>query len=172
MGVFATRSPFRPNKLGLSCVRLLDVAHTEKYGTVLHVGGADLMDGTPIFDIKPYIPYSDCKPDASGGFTERVADFLLDVDFPEELLKKLPSQKQDAAIGVLSHCLLLLHLIQGHPPLKLLRNLVRALVAQNPAEIPQYSLPLHRFGDKGYIFNRHALMPPFLCGVSTYSNSL
>ena len=103
MGVFATRSPFRPNNLGLSCVRLLDVEHTEKYGTVLHVGGADLMDGTPIFDIKPYIPYSDCKPDASGGFTDQAADFLLTVDFPAELLKKLPEQKREAAIGVLSH---------------------------------------------------------------------
>lgn len=103
MGVFATRSPFRPNNLGLSCVRLLDVEHTEKYGTVLHVGGADLMDGTPIFDIKPYIPYSDCKPDASGGFTDQAADFLLTVDFPEELLGKLPEQKREAAIGVLSH---------------------------------------------------------------------
>lgn len=103
MGVFATRSPFRPNNLGLSCVRLLGVEHTEKYGTVLHVGGADLMDGTPIFDIKPYIPYSDCKPGASGGFTDRAADFLLDVDFPAELLEKLPEQKREAAIGVLSH---------------------------------------------------------------------
>ena len=103
MGVFATRSPFRPNNLGLSCVRLLDVEHTEKYGTVLHVGGADLMDGTPIFDIKPYIPYSDCKPDASGGFTDQATDFLLTVDFPEELLGKLPEQKREAAIGVLSH---------------------------------------------------------------------
>lgn len=103
MGVFATRSPFRPNNLGLSCVRLLDVEHTEKYGTVLHVGGADLMDGTPIFDVKPYIPYSDCKPDASGGFTDQAADFLLTVDFPEELLGKLPEQKREAAIGVLSH---------------------------------------------------------------------
>lgn len=103
MGVFATRSPFRPNNLGLSCVRLLDVEHTEKYGTVLHVGGADLMDGTPIFDVKPYIPYSDCKPDASGGFTDQAADFLLTVDFPAELLKKLPEQKRESAIGVLSH---------------------------------------------------------------------
>ena len=103
MGVFATRSPFRPNNLGLSCVKLLGVEHTEKYGTVLHVGGADLMDGTPIFDIKPYIPYSDCKPKASGGFTEHAGDFLLEVDFPQELLKKLPEEKQKAAVGVLSH---------------------------------------------------------------------
>ena len=103
MGVFATRSPFRPNNLGLSCVKLLGVEHTEKYGTVLHVGGADLMDGTPIFDIKPYIPYSDCKPKASGGFTDHAGDFLLEVDFPQELLKKLPEEKRKAAVGVLSH---------------------------------------------------------------------
>ena len=103
MGVFATRSPFRPNNLGLSCVRLLGVEHTKEYGTVLHVGGADLMDGTPIFDIKPYIPYGDCKMDAPGGFTDRAEDFLLKVDFPEELLKKLPEQKREALIGVLSH---------------------------------------------------------------------
>ena len=67
MGVFATRSPFRPNNLGLSCVRLLEVKHTQQYGTVLIVGGADLLDGTPIFDIKPYIPYSDSRPEAAGG---------------------------------------------------------------------------------------------------------
>lgn len=103
MGVFATRSPFRPNNLGLSCVRLLEVKHTQQYGTVLIVGGADLLDGTPIFDIKPYIPYSDSRPEAAGGFTDRVDDFLLKVDFPQELLKKLPPDKQAAAIGVLSH---------------------------------------------------------------------
>ena len=103
MGVFATRSPFRPNNLGLSCVRLLEVKHTQQYGTVLIVGGADLLDGTPIFDIKPYIPYSDSRPEAAGGFTDRVGDFLLKVDFPQELLKKLPPDKQAAAIGVLSH---------------------------------------------------------------------
>ena len=79
MGVFATRSPFRPNNLGLSCVRLLGVEETREYGTVLHVGGADLMDGTPIFDIKPYIPYGDAKPDALGGFTQGAGDFLLTV---------------------------------------------------------------------------------------------
>jgi len=103
MGVFATRSPFRPNNLGLSCVRLLEVKHTQQYGTVLIVGGADLLDGTPIFDIKPYIPYSDSRPEAAGGFTDRVGDFLLDVKFPQELLKKLPADKQAAAVGVLSH---------------------------------------------------------------------
>ena len=103
MGVFATRSPFRPNSLGLSSVRLLGVEQTEEFGTVLHVGGADLMDGTPIFDIKPYIPYGDCHPEATGGFTDTAEDFLLEVSFPPELLAQLPPEKQEAAIGVLSH---------------------------------------------------------------------
>ena len=103
LGVFATRSPFRPNSLGLSSVKLLGVERTEKYGTVLHVGGADLMDGTPIFDIKPYIPYGDSHPDATGGFTDSAGDFLLKVDFPTPLLNMLPEIKRDAAIGVLSH---------------------------------------------------------------------
>ena len=103
MGVFATRSPFRPNNLGLSCVRLLGVEHTEQYGTVRHVGGADLMDGTPIFDIKPYIPYADCQPQASGGFTDSAGDFLLSVDFPPALLALLPEDKREAAVAVLSH---------------------------------------------------------------------
>ena len=91
------------NSLGLSSVKLLGVEKTEKFGTVLHVGGADLMDGTPIFDIKPYIPYGDCHPDATGGFTDTADDFLLTVNFPESLLKILPEGKREAAIGVLSH---------------------------------------------------------------------
>ena len=103
MGVFATRSPFRPNNLGLSSVKLLGVEHTENYGTVLHVGGADLMDGTPIFDIKPYIPYGDCHPEATGGFTDKAGEFLLNVEFPADLLCRLPEQKREAAMGVLSH---------------------------------------------------------------------
>ena len=103
MGVFATRSPFRPNNLGLSSVRLLGLEETKEYGTVIHVAGADLMDGTPIFDIKPYIPYGDCHPEATGGFTDTAGDFLLRVDFPEELLSMLPQDKRSAAIGVLSH---------------------------------------------------------------------
>lgn len=103
MGVFATRSPFRPNNMGLSSVKLLGVEQTMEFGTVLHVGGADLMDGTPIFDVKPYIPYSDCHADATGGFTDNAGDFLLEVDFPAELLKKLPVSKWEAAVGVLSH---------------------------------------------------------------------
>ena len=103
MGVFATRSPFRPNNLGLSCVKLLGVEDTEEFGTVIHVGGADLMDGTPIFDIKPYIPYADSHPDALGGFTDTAGEFLLQVVFPEDLLAKLPQDKQEAAVQVLSH---------------------------------------------------------------------
>lgn len=103
MGVFATRSPFRPNALGLSSVRLLKVEQTVNLGTVLHVAGADLMDGTPIFDIKPYIPYSDCHTDAVGGFTDTANGYLLTVDFPEKLLNKLPPEKREAALAVLRH---------------------------------------------------------------------
>lgn len=103
MGVFATRSPFRPNNLGLSCVTLLGVEETGDHGTVLHVGGADLMDGTPIFDIKPYIPYSDCKEKAKGGFTDNAPDLLLDVTFPDALRSMLPVDKQEAAMALLSH---------------------------------------------------------------------
>lgn len=103
MGVFATRSPFRPNNLGLSCVRLIGVEQTPSQGTVVHVAGADLMDGTPIFDIKPYVPYSDCHSEAAGGFTDTAGDFLLKVEFPEELLNRLPAEKRDATVGVLSH---------------------------------------------------------------------
>ena len=103
MGVFATRSPFRPNNLGLSSVRLIGLEETREFGTVIHVAGADLMDGTPIFDIKPYIPYGDSHPDATGGFTDTAGDFLLDVDFPTHLLQQLPTDKQEAALGILSH---------------------------------------------------------------------
>lgn len=103
LGVFATRSPFRPNSIGLSSVKLLGVEHTPDNGTVLHVAGADMMDGTPIFDIKPYIPYADSHPDAVGGFTETADDFLLEVDFPATLLAILPEEKRQAAVDVLSH---------------------------------------------------------------------
>lgn len=103
MGVFATRSPFRPNALGLSSVRIIGLEDTIEYGTVIHVGGADLMDGTPIFDIKPYVPYSDCHSDAIGGFTETAKDFILDVNFPDDLIQKIPYDKRTALKGVLSH---------------------------------------------------------------------
>ena len=101
MGVFATRSPFRPNPIGLSCVRLLKVEQDETLGPVLTVAGADLMDGTPIYDIKPYIPYADCHPDAKGGFTTKVDMKPLTIDFPAELLKKVPQEKRGGLIGVL-----------------------------------------------------------------------
>lgn len=103
MGVFATRSPFRPNSLGLSCVKIIGIEQTSDNGTVIHVAGADLMDGTPIFDIKPYIPYGDCHPEALGGFTTTAGDFLLQVDFPKNLLDLLPEDKQEAALDLLSH---------------------------------------------------------------------
>lgn len=103
LGVFATRSPFRPNPIGLSSVKLEHVDLATPDGPVLRVSGADLMDGTPIFDIKPYIPYADCHADASGGFTSSAGDFLLSVDFPPELLSKFPEDKLAALLGVLSH---------------------------------------------------------------------
>ena len=103
MGVFATRSPFRPNAIGLSCVKLLKVEPNTPEGPVLTVAGADLMDGTPILDIKPYIPYADCQNDATGGFTDTAGDFLLKVEFPPELLEMVPEDRRAALIGVLSH---------------------------------------------------------------------
>ena len=103
MGVFATRSPFRPNAIGLSCVRLLKVEPNTPEGPVLTVAGADLMDGTPILDIKPYIPYADCQPEATGGFTDTAGDFLLKVEFPPELLSLVPEDRREALIGVLRH---------------------------------------------------------------------
>ncbi len=99
-GVFATRSPFRPNSIGLSSVRLEGIERTEKYGTVLHVSGADLMDGTPIVDIKPYIPYADCHADAVGGFAKDGSE-RLKVVFPDGLKEKVPSDRLSALIKVL-----------------------------------------------------------------------
>ena len=103
MGVFATRSPFRPNAIGLSCVRLLKVEPNTPEGPVLTVAGADLMDGTPILDIKPYIPYADCQMEATGGFTDTAGEFLLKVEFPPELLEMVPEDRREALIGVLRH---------------------------------------------------------------------
>lgn len=102
MGVFATRSPFRPNPIGLSCVQLECVELHPDLGPVLHVSGADLMDGTPIYDIKPYIPYADCHPDAAAGFTGQVEMQPLRVEFPAPLLEKIPLEKRDALTGVLA----------------------------------------------------------------------
>ena len=103
MGVFATRSPFRPNALGLSSVRLDRVELDPALGPVLHVSGADLMDGTPIFDIKPYIPYADCHPDAQAGFTTQLDERMVTVECPPELLDKIPAETQPALLAVLSH---------------------------------------------------------------------
>lgn len=102
MGVFATRSPFRPNNLGLSSVRLERVELHTPEGPVLHVSGADLMDGTPIFDIKPYIPYADCHPEAAEGFTGQAEMQELTVTIPPEQLSRFPADKRDALIGVLT----------------------------------------------------------------------
>lgn len=101
MGVFATRSPFRPNEIGLSALRLESVELHPTLGPVLHVAGADLMDGTPIFDIKPYLPYADAHPEATGGFTDPLSVHRLDVVCDEALLSKLPESRRAGLIGVL-----------------------------------------------------------------------
>ncbi|MCR4848571.1 MAG: tRNA (N6-threonylcarbamoyladenosine(37)-N6)-methyltransferase TrmO [Bacteroidales bacterium] len=102
-GVFATRSPFRPNPIGLSSVKLEKAEIDPKLGPVLHVSGADLMNGTPIYDIKPYIVYTDSHPDAVSGFADKPAEYLLDVDFPEELLAQVPETQRESLIAVLTH---------------------------------------------------------------------
>lgn len=102
IGVFATRSPFRPNPIGLSCVRFLGVEHTETEGDVLLVGGADLLDNTPIYDIKPYLPYADCHPEAVGGFADSAVVRHLQVNVPESLLARIPENKRDALIACLA----------------------------------------------------------------------
>ena len=102
-GVFATRSPFRPNSIGLSCVKLEKVALDEPDSPVLYVEGADLMNGTPIYDIKPYLPYADSHPDAKGGFTDHIRDYRLQVEFPEELIKEIPTGQREALLEVLAN---------------------------------------------------------------------
>ncbi|WP_295158257.1 tRNA (N6-threonylcarbamoyladenosine(37)-N6)-methyltransferase TrmO [uncultured Ruminococcus sp.] len=102
MGVFATRSPFRPNPIGLSCVTLLGIEKTKDSGLALRVGGADLMDGTPILDIKPYLPIADCRPEATGGFAAEKAGYSVQVVFPDEELEKIPESKRDALKAILS----------------------------------------------------------------------
>lgn len=102
MGVFATRSPFRPNELGLSSVQLDRIEYTKDRGPVLHVLGADLMDGTPIFDIKPYLPFVDSHPDARGGFADDKKDYSLNVRCSEDLLSQLPKNLREGLIQSLS----------------------------------------------------------------------
>ena len=101
-GVFATRSPFRPNSIALSCVKLLDIHMDPKLGPVLTVAGADMMDGTPILDIKPYHRGADCHPEATAGFTSEVVDYRVEVEIPEEMLARVPEQKRQALRGVLA----------------------------------------------------------------------
>ena len=102
IGVFATRSPFRPNPIGLSSVRLDHIAYTDALGPVLHVRGADLVDGTPILDIKPYLPYGDCHPEATGGFASEPARPTLEVEIPPALLDQLPPDRREALRDVLA----------------------------------------------------------------------
>lgn len=101
-GVFATRSPFRPNSIGLSCVKLEKISYDTPDGPILTVSGVDLLDGTPIYDIKPYLPYVDAQPEASGGFSDVHSKDGIHVEFPEALLVKLPEELRKAAMEVLA----------------------------------------------------------------------
>lgn len=102
MGVFATRSPFRPNPIGLSCVRLERIEQHPQWGPALWVAGADLMDGTPIYDVKPYLPYADCRPEAAGGFASQPKEPTLQVEIAPELLSQVPEELREALLGVLA----------------------------------------------------------------------
>lgn len=102
MGVFATRSPYRPNPIGLSSVKLEKIVFDDLRGPLLYVRGADLMNGTPILDVKPYLPFTDSHPEAGGGFAASIDEYRLEVDFPEALLKKIPGEKREALLGVLA----------------------------------------------------------------------
>ena len=103
MGVFATRSPFRPNPIGLSSVEFLGIEHTDKDGDVILVSGADILDGTPIYDIKPYLKYTDSHEDAKGGFSDGVLDYKIEVDFPPELAKKIKEDELSSLITILEN---------------------------------------------------------------------
>ena len=102
MGVFATRSPFRPNAIGLSCVKLEKILWRTGRGPVLQVSGADLMDGTPIYDIKPYLPYADCRPEATGGFAAGAWERALTVECPDALLSMLPEEHRRTVLDLLA----------------------------------------------------------------------
>ena len=102
VGVFASRSPFRPNGLGLSCVKLLKVIYPESGGVILRVSGADLVDGTPVYDVKPYLPAADKIETATGGFSDEHARDFLQVCFPPELIEKIPENKRDGLIACLA----------------------------------------------------------------------
>ena len=102
MGVFATRSPYRPNPIGLSCVKLEAIDFTAENGPVIIVSGADLLDGTPIYDIKPYLPFADSRPDAIGGFADTVKGDQLQVQCSEEMMLQIPKQHRQAVIDILA----------------------------------------------------------------------
>lgn len=102
-GVFATRSPFRPNPIGLSCVKIEKIEFTKELGPVISVSGVDMTDDTPIYDIKPYITYTDSRPDAKQSFAGDFINYGLKVDFPEKLLSLIPDEKQAGIIGILKH---------------------------------------------------------------------
>ena len=122
MGVFATRSPFRPNPVGLSCVKLEKIDLESKEAPVLIVSGADLMDGTPIYDIKPYLPVADCHPEALGGFATKVEQHFLQVEIPEEWKARIPEDKLTALEGVLR--------IRGLPTRKIRRGYTECLLQE------------------------------------------
>jgi len=103
MGVFATRSPFRPNAIGLSSVKLDGIEPHHSLGTILHISGADMMDNTPIYDIKPYLPYTDSHPEAIGGFADPLDGYTLEVEFPDKWLQLIPEERRGALMDVLSH---------------------------------------------------------------------
>ena len=102
MGVFATRSPFRPNSIGFSCVKLEKIEYDKTLGTVLYVSACDLMNGTPIYDVKPYLPYCDSVPEAVGGFTETLGERKLEVNIDDTLLSRVPEEKRGELLGVLA----------------------------------------------------------------------
>lgn len=103
VGVFATRSPFRPNPIGLSSVRLLGIERHNKWGMILRVAGADMLNGTPIYDIKPYLPHIDSHPEAKGGFASDVKNYQLQVECPVNMLENVPEEKREALLGVLAN---------------------------------------------------------------------
>ena len=103
MGVFATRSPFRPNEIGLSSVKIRKIEKHKTMGPIIHVSGADILDGTPIFDIKPYLPHVDSRPEAKGGFADEFKNYQLEVEIPEHWLEKISEEKREALKGVLAN---------------------------------------------------------------------
>ncbi len=103
VGVFASRSPFRPNSLGLSVLKLERIEKDPKYGHVLKLSGADMMDGTPVYDIKPYLPFADSVPEARGGFTDTLGDFMLEVSVPNEVKEKLPCELYECLVDALKN---------------------------------------------------------------------